>query len=292
MRGALNKTNLWMSCSLVVIAVTLGACLHGSGGGGVDTNDPQSGGSGGDSGQWTQAAGIDGGPVSALAVDPVTSSTLYAGSYRGGISKSTNGGVTWSRLNTGITNTIDVLVVDPNVPSTLYAGTYRGVFKSSDSGTTWSAANAGLTTLDVYALIVHPAIPGTLYAGTDGGGVFKSVNGGAAWTAANVGLTSDILSVHALAIDLSTPVTLYAGTEGGGVFKSTNGGATWSEANTGLTTANSGVVTAFVSSLAVDLATPGTVYVSTYGGAFRSSDRGGGVECSQKWPVSCQWHSH
>jgi photosystem II stability/assembly factor-like uncharacterized protein len=39
-----------------------------------------------------------------LALDPQTSTTLYAGAYRGGVYKSTDGGGTWSAVNTGLTN--------------------------------------------------------------------------------------------------------------------------------------------------------------------------------------------
>ena len=40
--------------------------------------------------------------VYALAIDPTTPATLYAGTY-GGVFKSTNGGGDWSAVNTGLT---------------------------------------------------------------------------------------------------------------------------------------------------------------------------------------------
>ena len=52
-----------------------------------------------------------------------------------------------------------------------------------------------------------------------------------------------------------TPTTLYAGTWGG-VFKSTNGGGNWSAVNTGLTDT-------YVNALAIDPATPATLYAGT-----------------------------
>ena len=42
--------------------------------------------------------------VFALAIDPATPSTLYAGTVDG-VFKSTNGGTAWSAVNTGLTNT-------------------------------------------------------------------------------------------------------------------------------------------------------------------------------------------
>src|SRR5204862_1753586 len=79
------------------------------------------------------------------AIDPQRSATLYAGTY-GGVSKSTDGGATWTASNTGLTNTeVNVLAIDPQTPAILYAGTYYdGVFKSTDGGATWTASNTGL----------------------------------------------------------------------------------------------------------------------------------------------------
>ena len=42
--------------------------------------------------------------VYALAIDPLTPTTLYAGTYGGGVFKSTDGGASWSAVNTGLTN--------------------------------------------------------------------------------------------------------------------------------------------------------------------------------------------
>ena len=61
--------------------------------------------------------------VRALAIDPVTPATLYAGTD-GGVFKSTNGGGNWDAVNTGLTNTyVHALAIDPATPATLYAGT-------------------------------------------------------------------------------------------------------------------------------------------------------------------------
>ena len=106
--------------------------------------------------------------VHALAIDPATPSTLYAGTVWGsGVFKSTNGGAAWSAVNTGLTDTdVFALAIDPATPSTLYAGTSGGVFKSTNGGAAWSAVNTGLTATIVHALAIDPATPSTLYAGT------------------------------------------------------------------------------------------------------------------------------
>jgi cysteine-rich repeat protein len=194
--------------------------------------------------------------VPALAIDPSSPSTLYATMSNSVMFKSTNGGTSWSGIDTG-PYFVSALVIDPSTPTTLYAGTSDGVFKSTDGGTSWSAP--GVTNTITICLAIDPSSPSTLYAGTIDG-VFKSTDGGTSWSAMSTGLT--ITYVPALAIDPSTSTTLYSGTQGGGVFKSTNGGTSWDAMNTGLTDT-------LVNTLAIDPDTPTTLYAGTYfGGVF------------------------
>jgi photosystem II stability/assembly factor-like uncharacterized protein len=227
-----------------------------------------------DTGIWTQLP-LYGGSISALAINPLTPTTLYAGSYGSGVFRSTDSGATWKA--TGIADGgILSLAINPHTPSILYAAISTlapatlyaggiGVFRSTDSGATWTAANTGFPTY-AYAqcLAIDPLTPTTLYAGTDGG-VFRSMDSGAHWTAVNTGLTN--LGVSALAINPLTPTTLYAGSYGSGVFRSTDSGATWSAVNTGLTGHP-------VYSLAINPKAPATLYAGTDSGVFRSTNGG------------------
>ena len=224
-------------------------------------------------GVWT-SGGPYGGEIRALAINPASPGTVYAGTYEGGVFKSTDSGGTWAVASTGLTNPdIRAVVINPVIPTTLYAGTYGGgVFKSIDSGGTWAVT--GLTNLNVKVLAINPATPGTLYAGTNGDGVFKSTNAGATWAAANKGLTNQ--RVNSLAINPSTPATLYAGTDGGGVFKSTDSGGTWAAVNTGLPYVSGGPYLLLVNALAINPTIPTTLYAGMNGGGvFKSTDSGG-----------------
>ena len=221
-------------------------------------------------GVWT-SGGPYGGNVRALAINPTTPATLYAGTDAG-VFRSTDSGGTWAAANTGLTDlwvwSVMALAIDPTTPTTLYAGTWQGgVFKSTDSGGTWVAVNTGLTTLYVTSLAINPATPATLYVGTYDGGVFKSTDSGGTWVAVNTGLTT--LYVTSLAINPATPATLYAGGYSGGVFKTTDSGGTWAAVNTGMTSLN-------VYALAINPTTPSTLYAGTWqGGVFKSTDSGG-----------------
>ena len=258
------------------------------------------------SGQTWVTNGPYGGVASVLSVDPTAPNTIYAGTFGAGIFKSTNGGGNWTAINNGLlasgfvtTNfaqnlSIWALAIDPLTPTTLYAGTDDGLFKSTDGGGNWSfltmtVSGAVVVEGSVDTLAIDPTTPTTIYAGCLAvtGGLFKSTDGGATWTAVSSGLPgAPVPSVTALAINPLTPTTLYAVVDleassapnilnaGHDVFKSTDGGKSWTSASTG----QSGTI---VASLAIDPATPTTLYVTlrpTTGGGlgvFKSTDGAG-----------------
>ncbi len=221
--------------------------------------------------------GPAGGDIIALAIDPVTPSTLYVATD--GLYKSTDAGATWNPANAGLPSNI-ALAIDPVTPSTLYAGTTNdGVFKSTDAGATWEAANAGLDTEFLVALAIDPVTSSTVYASVceaffatycsacAGSAVFKSTDAGATWEAASAGLTYTYVGL--LAVDPNTPSTLYAGSRypGPSFYKSTNAGATWEAADAGLPDR--------VTALVMNPVTSHILYVGTYGaGVFKSTDAG------------------
>ena len=88
--------------------------------------------------QWI-SIGLAGECVYALAINPETPDTLYAGTDGGGVFKSTDGGTNWTAMNNGLTNpAINALAINPQTPDTLYAGTDGGgVFKSTNGGMNW-----------------------------------------------------------------------------------------------------------------------------------------------------------
>jgi len=100
-------------------------------------------------GEWTPI-GPGGGTVLAFAVTP-DGSTLYAGTSGGGVFRSTNGGDSWTAVNTGLMYPyVYALAIRPDTPTTMYAGTYSGgVFRSTDGGDSWTALKTGLTNLNV-----------------------------------------------------------------------------------------------------------------------------------------------
>jgi photosystem II stability/assembly factor-like uncharacterized protein len=218
--------------------------------------------------QWTTNGPADG-FVTAVAVNPITPTTVYAGTKLGGVQKSTISGQFWFPVTNGFQLDASVrgLTIDQSDPQVVYAATkFGGVFKTTNGGTEWKQINIGLTTQNVRAIAVDPLTPATVYAVTDGAGIFKSENTGFAWTARNVGLTD--LDTTALAIDPVTPATLYVGTGGSGVFRSVDGGLHWAQKSDGL-------VDGDVEALVVDPQVPSNVFAGTASsGVFVSVDGG------------------
>src|SRR5438093_4634960 len=101
--------------------------------------------------------------INALAIDPQTPTTLYAGTSGHGVFKSTDGGGNWSAVNTGLTTPygaiwVNALAIDAQTPTTLYAaGSGGGVFKSTDGGGSWGWT--GKARWLIGALAVDPQTP-------------------------------------------------------------------------------------------------------------------------------------
>jgi len=144
-----------------------------------------------------------------IAINPLTPTTLYAGTSVG-IFRSTDSGDHWTDVNIGVTYIILLsLAIDPLTPTTLYAGTSVGIFRSTDSGDHWTDKK-DYANLSLFSLAINPLTPSTLYAGIWNWGIFRSTDSGTTWTEVNTALTYTL--VQCLAINPLTPTTLYAGT--------------------------------------------------------------------------------
>ncbi|TLY31540.1 MAG: hypothetical protein E6K56_04750 [Ignavibacteria bacterium] len=143
----------------------------------------------------------------------VSGTNLFAGTYYGGVFRTTDNGTNWTAVNTGLP--------DPEIFSLaasgtkLFAGTYLGVSRSTDNGTSWTPT--GVHNI-IYALTASGPF---VFAGKHSGGVFRSTNNGTSWTSVNTGFSDT--TVYSLAI-LSP--NLVVGTYIG-AFRSANNGASW-----------------------------------------------------------------
>lgn len=150
--------------------------------------------------------------------------TLFAGSSAGGVSVTTDRGMSWLPASNGLTTANVRALATHN--GTLLAGTLGGgVFVSTDRGASWGPP--GLGGRFVQALL---SAGGKVFAGTDKG-VFQSTDGGSSWSQANPGLVD--LTITALA---GSSGRIFAGTLGQGVFASDDAGLHWQPISAGIYT--------------------------------------------------------
>lgn len=126
-------------------------------------------------GVWTAMNnGMGGGNpanVSAVAIDPANSSTIYTGHGdtpgSGGINKSIDGAASWTPLTNGVPNAgVHAIVA---TPSAVYAAiNSNGVIKTTNGGSSWTNSISGLWSTSVISLVKDPSNAAVLYAGTIG----------------------------------------------------------------------------------------------------------------------------
>jgi hypothetical protein len=160
----------------------------------------------------------------ALAIDPVTPTTLYAGGVLPShVYKTIDGGATWTPTGTFPTlneTYVNAVLVDPAAPSTVYVSAGDGLYKSIDGGASWALAGLGglgSGGRGVMGLALSPGPVPTLIASkatASGRWAYTSQDGGATWTDHSGGLPN--VAVYALAYGPTGD--LYAGTLGRGVY--------------------------------------------------------------------------
>jgi uncharacterized protein (TIGR03437 family) len=205
----------------------------------------------------------DGASPTNLTTDPRIKGLVYAVAGHI-IFKSTDFGVTWTVLSTGVDTpeknnqeagafpSLIRLDVDPRVSTTLYAssgatfeasnckgtpaGGECGLYKSVDNGVTWT--QLGLQSPSADSLSIDP-VSGAIYAGGvltgSSGAIFKSTDGGTTFTPLKNGFP---LFGPYVRIDPNSPSTVYAFAQLGSSgnfdsvnYLSTDAGATWTNLN-------------------------------------------------------------
>lgn len=243
-----------------------------------------------------------GGRTLCLAINPLDTNILYAGSAAGGIWKSTTAGrgaQAWTRIETGFPVLgVSAIAIDPQNPNVLYAGTgevynvefsmpnvaFRttrgtygiGILKSTDGGQSWSKS------LDwsygdlrgVQDIKINPLRPATVYAATTEG-LLRSYNAGATWqTVHNRKMAVDIEINPA---DTSMVFVTHGSLDDqavSGIFRSTDGGNSFQLLNNGIAISYSGKAM-----LGICPGQPNTIYASVGNafvqeGLYRSNDSG------------------
>lgn len=146
------------------------------------------------------------------AFHPTTASTIYLGGSADGscskiLSKSSNGGATFSSIDGQLHADFHALAFAPSNANVVYAGNDGGIFRSADGGATWSSINtAGFNATQFVSFSVHPTDGNFAIGGTqDNGTEFMKPDG--TWTRADGG-DGGYSAIDQSATD-TTNVTIY-----------------------------------------------------------------------------------
>ena len=205
-----------------------------------------------------------------IEINPLNTSEIYLAAHQHGFYKSTNGGSSFSAVNTGVSDlSARSVVLDPASPKLLYGGVWHGggVFRSLDGGEKWSNFANGLPEdVEVYRLVIDLAGGSVkpVFACTFENGLYRSTDQGASWRSA--GLDGQFLYDFALSNGASQ--RWYAATSYRGLYLSQDYGVSWAVSHNGVSSAN-------ITGLASISSQSGRIYAAVYGlGVMTTSDGG------------------
>ncbi len=177
---------------------------------------------------WLQADGMNRGAINAVAVDPKTKCTIYAGATNL-IFKSTDCSRSWvniyvdSRSNAVVT----AIAVDNYNPAIVYAGLSSGDFIKSDNfGQTWNT----IQRLDnkITKILIDKFDSRIVYIATQNKGIFRTTDRGSTWGDLNkdLGKYSGSFEFMNLIQDQTSPNSLFLVSKYGWL-KTSDGGSSW-----------------------------------------------------------------
>lgn len=203
-----------------------------------------------------------GGRTLCLAINPVDTNILWAGSASGGLWKSATAGRgadAWQLVETGFPVLgVSAIAIDPSAPDVMYVGTgevynvensapnvaFRttrgtygiGILKSTDGGLTWAKSLdwAYGQLRGVQDIKINPQRPATVYAATTEG-LLRSYNAGATWHIVHNKRMAVDIEINPL--DTSVVYVTHGSLDDqdvSGIYRSTNGGGSFSKLAGGL----------------------------------------------------------
>ena len=221
------------------VLTTLYAC-SASGGIFISTNSGMS---------WAPITGsfLPGVQFGCLAIDPANSNIMYAGTgeptyaqmygWSGyGVFKTTNGGATWTVINSGMGNLVVAdIVLNPDNSQVIVAGTRDGIFKSSDAGSSW---NLVVSAPGQYIQQVSKQGAGLNLVAISNTRFYRSTDFGSSWSTSDLdpAFSAGFLNGR-IAIAPSNSSVVYAGwvpnsfgnSNNASIYYSTDGGVTFTK---------------------------------------------------------------
>ncbi|MCX6357192.1 MAG: YCF48-related protein [Candidatus Aureabacteria bacterium] len=169
---------------------------------------------------WKEMGVADEKTITSVAVSPLDSNIIYAGTATG-MYKTKDAGVSWNKVFSE-PKAIESIAIDGVNPEVIYLGAADGLYKSADGGASWKqAATDSIGAGAVREVAVAPADSKAVYAATDGG-VYGSSDAGAHWQELSKG--TGIKGASAIAFDPVNSGTVWAASASG-LYKTAMGGA-------------------------------------------------------------------
>jgi hypothetical protein len=254
-------------------------------------------------------AEVGGGESGYIAVRPDRPDIVFAGNYKGQITRLDRATgearpiMVWPEETAGAEearyrfNWTAPIVLSPHDPNVLYQAGNR-VFRSTDEGHTWEAISPDLTRNDpekvrpsgeitpdnsgaeyyctVFALVESPLRAGLIWAGTDDGRVHLTRDGGGSWTEVTPPDLPEWATVRMIDASPHDPETAYVAAElhklddfHPYLWRTRDGGASWQRLDAGLPEDQHSHV------LREDPVRKGMLYCGTETGLWVSFDEGG-----------------
>lgn len=204
----------------------------------------------------------------ALAFQPGNPNVIIIGTD-GGMFKSTDGGSTWTDLNTNLaTFQFYAMGNDALNPTVCFGGTQDNGTNKHTGGTSWSNVLGG----DGGFCNVDYTNSNIVYAEYQYGQHKKSTNGGSSWTTIMNGITGNGPWVTPVVMHPTNPLILYTthNNPTGTIARTSNGGSSWTDI------AQAGSLGGEIVTIAIATSNPQVLYVGkkSNGKIYRSSDGG------------------
>jgi len=168
------KLNFCLAFWMISIAVILASCKASS-----QTNF------------WQQVGAPYNGDVRLMTF--TNSGVMVAGTYGGGVWRSTNDGQSWAISNTGIGNYyVYGLATSPN--GNVFAAVGSGVYRSGNEGLSWEQVTVSSGEFRSLAISKSVQSSGTIFAGSTNG-ITRSTDNGATWSLYQMSNVAPVLAV-------------------------------------------------------------------------------------------------
>ncbi len=167
--------------------------------------------------------------LTTLAIDWYAPNTLWVGTTKGDVLRSTDAGATWAAVHRSGDTITDITVSNADSRIILLGSSRHGVTRSVDGGTTWVADEDQFKqfkkSTNVYDL--DQSSSGSVVLASSEYGILQSTDNGATWTSVPLVTDEGDVVVRAMAVSPTDDQIFYYATSST-FYRSTSGGSAWS----------------------------------------------------------------